>query len=81
VAISDGFKAADPKINGRDVSLAWEKTRYHTPKDDMNQPLNFEAAAKCTRINFAVGYIVAEETERPTWNKGDFFGREFAGSK
>ena len=81
VAISDGFKAADPKINGRDVSLAWEKTRYHTPKDDMNQPLNFDAAAKCTRINFAVGYIVAEETERPTWNKGDFFGREFAGSK
>lgn len=78
VAISEGFKASDPKINGRDVSLEWEKTRYHTPKDDMNQPLNFEAAAKCTRINFAVGYVVAQQTQKPTWNKGDFFGREFA---
>lgn len=81
VAIGEGFKASDPKINGRDVSLEWEKTRYHTPKDDMNQPLNFEAAAKCTRINFAVGYIVAEENSRPTWNKNDFFGREFAKSR
>lgn len=78
VAIGEGFKAVDPKINGREVSLQWEKTRYHTPKDDMNQPLNFEAAVKCTQINFAVGYIVAQQTPRPTWNKGDFFGREFA---
>ena len=81
VAITEGFKAADPKINGREVALEWEKTRYHTPKDDMNQPLNFEAAAKCTRINFGVGYIVAQQTSRPTWNKNDFFGQEFAKSR
>jgi Zn-dependent M28 family amino/carboxypeptidase len=81
VAIGEGFKATDPKINGRDVALEWEKTRYHTPKDDMNQPLNFEAAAKSTRINFAVGYIVAQQAQRPTWNKDDFFGQEFARAK
>jgi peptidase M28-like protein len=78
VAISEGFKAVDPKIDGRKIATEWERTVYHTPKDDMNQPLNFEAAAKCTRVNFAVGYLVAESTQRPYWNRGDFFGRESA---
>jgi hypothetical protein len=75
VDITEGFKAADPRINGRDTSLEWERTRYHTPKDDMQQPLNFEAATKLTRIDFAVGYVLAQQDQRPSWNKGDFFSR------
>jgi Zn-dependent M28 family amino/carboxypeptidase len=78
VDITEGFKARDPKINGREVSFEWEKTRYHTPKDDMEQPLNFDAATRCTRVNLAVGYILAQQGQRPTWNKGDFFGTEAA---
>lgn len=81
VSITEGFKATDPRINGRDVSLTWEKTRYHTPKDDMNQPLNLQAATKCTQVNFAVGYIVAQHSQRPAWDKGDFFGEEFGKSR
>jgi Zn-dependent M28 family amino/carboxypeptidase len=73
VAITGGFKAVDPKINGKDVSLEWERTRYHTPKDDMQQPLNLDAAAKLTRVDFAVGYSIAQEDNRPAWNQGDFF--------
>jgi hypothetical protein len=75
VAITEGFKAVDPKINGRDVSLAWEKTRYHTPKDDMQQPLRFDAAAKLTRVDFAVGYVIAQQDQKPAWNPGDFFAQ------
>ena len=42
----------------------------------MNQPnLNFEAAAKCTRVDLAVGYEVAQQTNRPKWNDGDFFAK------
>lgn len=74
VFISEGTKAIDPKVNGREVTLEWEKTRYHTPKDDMEQPLNFNAAVRCTRVNLAVGYILAQQAQRPSWNKGDFFG-------
>jgi hypothetical protein len=33
-----------------------------------------EEGAKYARFNFFVGYLVAQKTERPTWNKGDFFG-------
>jgi Zn-dependent M28 family amino/carboxypeptidase len=75
VAIVEGFKAVDPKINGRDVSLEWERTRYHTPKDDMQQPLNLDSAAKLTRVDFAVGYLLAQQSQRPAWNPGDFFAQ------
>jgi hypothetical protein len=40
----------------------------------------FEEGAKYARFNFLVGYLVAQKTERPTWNKGDFFG-EHAGKE
>ena len=52
----------------------WEQKYYHQPLDDMNQPyLDFNAAVKSTRLNLAVGYEIAQQTERPRWNKGDFF--------
>ena len=44
VFLSEGFKTVDPKLNGKSISLEWESTIYHTPQDDMKQPLNFEAA-------------------------------------
>ena len=75
VFLSDGFKAVDPKIDGKKMSDAWEATRYHMPTDDMNQPINFDAGAKCTRINLAVGYELAQADARPRWNAGDFFQR------
>jgi hypothetical protein len=49
--------------------------RYHLPSDDMNQPFDFKATVKCTRVDLAVGYEVAQQTERPHWNAGDFFGK------
>ena len=45
----------------------------------MQQPyLDFNAAAKSVRLNLAIGYEIAQQTERPQWNKGDFF-EKFAG--
>ena len=77
VFLSEGFKTVDPKLNGKSISLEWESTTYHTPQDDMKQPLNFDAAAKFARIDLAIGYEVAQETERPHWNPGDFFLTRF----
>jgi Zn-dependent M28 family amino/carboxypeptidase len=77
VAIAEGFKTVDPKLNGKDIALKWESTTYHTPQDDMNQPLNFDAAVKCVRANLAVGYEVAQEDGRPHWNENDFFLQKF----
>lgn len=75
VAITGGEKAMDPKVNGGEIERAWIKTHYHSPQDDMSQPLDYDAAAKYTRLNFALGYAVANEEARPTWNPGDFFAK------
>jgi hypothetical protein len=77
VYITDGVKAVDPKIDGLNVLKQWLNTRYHTPGDNMEQPLDFESAAKGTRLNFLIGYEVAQQDARPEWTAGDFFGATF----
>jgi hypothetical protein len=77
VDIEDGVKSTDPKINGFDVIKKWLVTRYHTPLDNMEQPIDFESAAKGAVMNFLVGYQVAQHDAAPQWNKGDFFGSTF----
>jgi hypothetical protein len=74
-----GFKSDDPKIKPADIFKNWEQTRYHQPQDDMDQPeLDFDAAVKYARFIFLCGFLITEDTQRPTWNKGDFFGEHYA---
>ena len=77
VDVEDGVHAADPKVNGLDVIKKWLVTRYHTPLDNMDQPIDFDSAAKGAVMNFLVGYQIAQHEAAPQWNKGDFFGTTF----
>ncbi len=77
VDVTDGVKSTDPKINGLEVIKKWLVTRYHTPLDNMDQPIDFDSAAKGSVMNFLVGYEVAQHDGVPEWNKGDFFGTTF----
>ncbi|MFN2238556.1 MAG: M28 family metallopeptidase [Thermoanaerobaculia bacterium] len=72
IAISEGTNpvAADPRA----ASSEWLLTRYHTPADDLDQPIHWEAGRDFARFSFLVGYGVATAVERPRWNEGDFFG-------
>ncbi len=72
-----GWKSGDPKVNGREAVQQWLQSRYHTPKDDVNQPMDLNAAVKFAQVNFLVGYAVANQTARPAWTPGDFFGEKF----
>jgi len=80
IAIWAGFTARDPKVDGRKFFDDWIAKRYHAPSDDMDQPMDLRAATQYLRLNFLVGYEVAQQRQRPTWNPGDFFGDMF-GSK
>ena len=51
----------DPKIDVMRVFQEWQAKIYHTPKDDLNQALNFNAAVRLSRINFLVGYLTARD--------------------
>jgi Peptidase family M28 len=77
VDVEDGVHATDPKINGLDVIKKWLVTRYHTPLDNIEQPIDFDSAARGAVMNFLVGYRIAQHDAAPQWNKGDFFGTTF----
>lgn len=52
---------------------------YHKPSDDMALPIDWAAAAKFLRVNYAATRALADADARPSWNKGDFFGVAFGG--
>lgn len=55
--------------------LAWVRDRYHQPSDDLNQPVDLEAAAKFNRVIMALLRKVADDAARPSWNADSFFKR------
>ena len=77
--IKSGFKTGDPKLDGAAINAGYRRDVYHKPNDDMSQPFDFEAGAQHARLNFLTGWLVAQETARPAWNPGDFFGELFGG--
>ncbi|HEX4543272.1 MAG TPA: M28 family metallopeptidase [Candidatus Acidoferrum sp.] len=79
--LSTGKKSSNPNIKPEEIRRIWVATKYHKPQDDMNQPFDFESGAKFARYCFLVGYLVAQENERPAWNPGDFFGEHYGHKK
>lgn len=51
---------------------------YHGPDDDLNQPINWSAAAKFALVNTAIARAIADAEARPLWYEGDVFGDRFA---
>jgi Peptidase family M28 len=77
VDVEDGVHAKDASIDGLALQKKWAVTRYHTPLDNMDQPIDFDEMAKGSVLNFLVGYQIAQHDTAPLWNKGDFFGTTF----
>jgi Zn-dependent M28 family amino/carboxypeptidase len=78
--IKSGFKTGDAAKDGAAINAGYRRDVYHKPNDDMSQPFDFEAGAAHARLNFLTGWLVAQETTRPAWNAGDFFGGLFGGA-
>jgi hypothetical protein len=76
-----GVPAISPKIGFRkdspehQVIKRWRAERYHAPSDDLNQPVDFKAAATFNRLYLAMVESVANRPSRPRWNTFSFFGR------
>lgn len=54
-------------------------TNYHRPSDDMNNTIDFDAAARFAEIKARIALTLANADERPLWRQGDFFARQFGG--
>ncbi|MDU0372491.1 M28 family peptidase [Hymenobacter endophyticus] len=76
--IKYGNRTPDGKNNLAEQVQKWRAATYHKPQDDSNGIFDFEAGSQYVRLNFLIGYLVAQNPQRPTWNPGDFFGQRFA---
>jgi len=75
IYIGAGYHAVDPSVDAQKLQLDWIGTRYHSPRDDMSQPLDFSVGAMVAKVALKAGEAVANRDQRPRWNAGDFFAR------
>jgi Zn-dependent M28 family amino/carboxypeptidase len=52
---------------------------YHKPSDQIDLPWNWDSAEKYLNVAWRVANMVADDDQRPRFNKGDFFGVMFGG--
>jgi hypothetical protein len=77
VYFAEGIGSSDPAVDGRAVQEDFVNVHYHHPSDDLSQPIEWETALRFARAGVRIGYRIAMEEQRPTWNEGDFFGQKF----
>lgn len=58
---------------GKEQWEKWEATHYHQPSDELTDDWDFSGVVEDVRLNFHVGYQVAQARAMPQWNKGDEF--------
>jgi Zn-dependent M28 family amino/carboxypeptidase len=62
-----------PKEEGWQRFLKWGEQFYHTPADDLRQPMNFAAAQQHAQMIFALVYYLAHSPNDPEWKPGTPF--------
>lgn len=59
--------AYDPNTEAERRYREWYNIRYHRPQDDLNQPIDFAAAAAFNRFFYALAAEVADANARPVF--------------
>ncbi len=72
-----GWTSTDPEVDGSKVFADFFSKHYHQPSDEASLPINYEAGAVFTTVNFNIGNEIANSKNRPHWNEGDYFGDTF----
>jgi Zn-dependent M28 family amino/carboxypeptidase len=52
--------------------------RYHSVRDDLSQPILWDAAARYAQLNYRIARRLADDPQRPRWYAGSYFGEAFA---
>jgi Zn-dependent M28 family amino/carboxypeptidase len=72
-----GVKSTTPGVDALAIFKKWLVTNYHSPKDDVSQPIQYQTSARFAGFAFALGHAIAMAPEPPRWNENDFFGSKF----
>ncbi len=67
-----GYEPDSPEAK---IQKDWLTERYHAPSDDLDQPVDKEAAVKYTRILMDFVERVASQPQAPRWKETSFFKR------
>jgi Zn-dependent M28 family amino/carboxypeptidase len=67
-----GFALGTPEHK---TVLEFRSKRYHFPSDDIEQPVDRQAAADFITVYARVAELVANRETRPSWNAESFFRR------
>ena len=73
--------SADPGTPEQAIFKEWLAKRYHAPSDDLNQPVDLNAAALYEEITRRLLLEVADDPTRPAWKPDSFFRRFAAGGR
>lgn len=68
-----GFAKDTPEFQ---IEHDWRATRYHSPSDDLQQPIMKEEAVKLDAYVAALTARVANEDKRPEWLPGSIFAKK-----
>jgi Zn-dependent M28 family amino/carboxypeptidase len=66
---------AEPGSAEEEIMTAWYRDRYHSPSDDLSQPVNIEGAVEFNRLMAALVSRLANADSRPQWREDSFFRR------
>ncbi len=70
--LSFGYNPGTPE---EEITNQWFEKRYHAPSDDLNQPVDKEAAATFNHLMTTLTRNIADAPNRPAWNQDSFFRR------
>jgi len=71
---------AEPGSPEQKIFKDWLTNRYHAPSDDINQPVDLQAAARYEEIVRSLLIRIANDDHRPQWKQDSFFRRYAAGN-
>jgi Zn-dependent M28 family amino/carboxypeptidase len=72
LSLKVGFIKDSPE---HEMVRKWRAERYHSPRDDLAQPVDKQAAVEFNRVYMRLLEAVANRPTRPAWNKDSFFRR------
>ncbi|QQS35129.1 MAG: M28 family peptidase [Ignavibacteriales bacterium] len=71
ILISEGLNYENlSREDGIRLFIHYSENVYHTPFDDLTQPMNFDAAEQHTKIIFEFCRLLAASESVPEWNEG-----------
>lgn len=73
-----GNPSSDPDVDGPAVFQEHLQTHYHKPSDDLSRPIVWDDALRFSRANVRIGWSIANDDARPTWNEDSFYGDMYA---